>query len=137
MTAPGDRGEPSHHVPVLAAEVVRELLPALDAAPEGILVDCTVGGGGHAEALLAAAPRASLLGLDRDPEALAAAGARLAGFGNRVLLVHRRFADLAAVLTEVGARNVRGVLYDLGVSSAHLDQPARGFSFRSGGPLDM
>jgi 16S rRNA (cytosine1402-N4)-methyltransferase len=110
-------GAPFHHVPVLAAEVVRELAPALTGAPAGTLVDCTLGGGGHAEALLAALPGASLVGLDRDPEAL--------------------FGDLAAVLEEVGASDVRGILYDLGVSSPHLDHPARGFGFRSGGPLDM
>src|SRR5437870_245775 len=137
MTTPGEMGAPFHHVPVLAAEVVRELMPALEAAPGGTLVDCTVGGGGHAETLLAAAPGASLVGLDRDPEALAAAAGRLARFGDRVVLAHRRFGELAAILAEVGAREVRGVLYDLGVSSPHLDQPARGFGFRSGGPLDM
>lgn len=137
MTTPGEMGAPFHHVPVLATEVVRELMPALEAVPEGTLVDCTVGGGGHAEALLAAAPGASLVGLDRDPEALAAAARRLARFGDRVILAHRRFGELAAVLAEVGARDVRGILYDLGVSSPHLDQPARGFGFRSGGPLDM
>jgi len=137
MTTPGEMGAPFHHVPVLAAEVVRELMPALEGAPGGTLVDCTVGGGGHAEALLAAAPGASLVGLDRDPEALAAAAGRLARFGDRVILAHRRFGELAAVLAEVGARDIRGVLYDLGVSSPHLDQPARGFGFRSGGPLDM
>ena len=137
MTTPGEMGAPFHHVPVLAAEVVRELMPALEAAPGGTLVDCTVGGGGHAEALLAAAPGASLVGLDRDPEALAAAAGRLARFGDRVVLAHRRFGELAAVLAEVGASDIRGVLYDLGVSSPHLDQPARGFGFRSGGPLDM
>src|SRR3989440_214592 len=137
MTTPGEMGAPFHHVPVLAAEVVRELMPALEGAPGGTLVDCTVGGGGHAETLLAAAPGASLVGLDRDPEALAAAAGRLARFGDRVILAHRRFGELAAVLAEVGARDIRGVLYDLGVSSPHLDQPARGFGFRSGGPLDM
>src|SRR6267378_887786 len=137
MAASGEEATPFRHVPVLAAEVVRELLPALDAAPEGTLVDCTVGGGGHAEALLAAAPGASLVALDRDPEALAAARRRLARFGDRVILAHRRFGDLAAVLAEVGAGNVRGILYDLCVSSPHLDKAARGFGFRSGGPLDM
>src|SRR5260370_4113161 len=137
MTTPGEMGAPFHHGPVLAAEVVRELMPAVEAAPGGTLVDCPVGGGGHAEALLAAAPGASLVALDRDPEALAAAARRLARFGDRVILAHRRFGELAAVLAEVGARDVRGILYDLGVASPHLDQPARGFGFRSGGPLDM
>src|SRR6266513_2389062 len=137
MTTPGGMGVPFRQVPVLTAEVGRALMPAPEAARGGTLVDCTVGGGGHAEALLAAAPGASLVGLDRDPEALAAAAGRLARFGDRVILAHRRFGELAAVLAEVGARDIRGVLYDLGVSSPHLDRPARGFGFRSGGPLDM
>ncbi|MEA2500571.1 MAG: rRNA (cytosine1402-N4)-methyltransferase, partial [Actinomycetota bacterium] len=130
-------GAPFQHVPVLVAEVVRELSPAFAGSPAGTFVDCTLGGGGHAEALLAALGGATLVGLDRDPEALAAARGRLARFGDRVTLVHRRFGELAAVLEEVGARDVRGILYDLGVSSPHLDRPARGFGFRSGGPLDM
>src|SRR5216683_5401926 len=137
-------GTPFLHVPVLQAEVVRYLVEPLGdprgvvgPAPEGTFIDCTVGGGGHAEALLAAAPGATLVGLDRDPEALAAAGDRLARFGDRAVLVHRRFGELAAAIEEVGAREVRGVLYDLGVSSPHLDQPGRGFGYRSGGPLDM
>lgn len=86
---------------------------------------------------MAAAPGATLVGLDRDPEALAAAAQRLAPFGGRVVLVHRRFGELAEALASVGARDVRAVLYDLGVSSPHLDQPGRGFGYRSGGPLDM
>src|SRR5437588_9858349 len=116
MPISGEGATQFRHDPVLAEEVVRELLPALDAAPEGTLVDCTLGGGGHAEALLAAAPGASLIGLDRDPEALAAARRRLARFGDRVILVHRRFGDLAAVLAEAGPGDVRGILYDRGVS---------------------
>src|SRR5437660_307691 len=101
MTTPGEMGAPFHHVPVLAAEVVRELMPALEAAPGGTLVDCTVGGGGHAEALLAAAPGASLVGLDRDPEALDAAAGRLARFGDRVVLAHRARRTFQALRIEV------------------------------------
>src|SRR5260370_16463115 len=111
MTTPGEMGAPFHHVPVLAAEVVRELMPALEAAPGGTLIDCTVGGGGHAEALLAAAPGASLVGLDRDPEALAAAAGRLARFGDRVILAPRRFGELAAALAAVGPPHLPPILY--------------------------
>ena len=136
------KGAPFEHVPVLAREVVAVLLPSMptsaDAqAPGGVFVDCTVGGGGHAEALLAASPHVALVGMDRDPGALEAAGRRLAPFSGRVVLLHRRFGELAPALEEVGARNVRAVLYDLGVSSPHLDRPDRGFGFRSDGPLDM
>src|SRR5579859_4702094 len=113
-------GSPFLHIPVLAAEVVTMLAGPQRDTP-GIFVDCTVGGGGHAEALLAAASAASLLGLDRDPEALAAARRRLERFGSRCQLLHRRFGELAAALAEVGAQNahghVLGILYDLGVSS--------------------
>ena len=106
-------------------------------APErgGLFVDATVGAGGHAEALLDAGPRASLLGLDRDPDALAAAGARLARFGDRVTLRRADFADLDLVLSDSPAP--AGVLADLGVSSMQLDRAERGFSFRRDGPLDM
>src|SRR5438874_1487049 len=140
------KGAPFEHIPVLAREVVTALLPSFvtsaDApaeppAPGGVFVDCTVGGGGHAEALLAASPHVALVGMDRDPDALEAAGRRLAPFSGRVVLLHRRFGELAPALEEVGARNVRAVLYDLGVSSPHLDRPDRGFGFRSDGPLDM
>src|SRR2546425_2014485 len=116
-------GEGFRHVPVLATEVVRALTGPQGAAAQGTFVDCTVGGGGHAEALLAAATAISLVGIDRDPAALAAARRRLERFGGRYRLLHRRFGQLAAVLEEVGARKVRGVLYDLGVSSPHLDDP--------------
>jgi 16S rRNA (cytosine1402-N4)-methyltransferase len=152
-------GETFRHVPVLAAEVVAWLQPPLaggtkpapavperDPAapgsgtgvpPRALLVDCTVGGGGHAEALLGAAPDAALLGLDRDPAALQAAGRRLASFGDRVTLMPRPFDELASALAESGAASAQAVLYDLGVSSAHLDQPGRGFGYRAEGPLDM
>lgn len=114
---------------------VRELL-----APERALRLCdgTVGGGGHSELLLEAAPaEATLLGLDRDPQALAAARQRLARFGARVRLEHARFSELATLLATSGEPPFDAIVLDLGVSSPQLDQGERGFSFRNDGPLDM
>ena len=106
-------------------------------APErgGFFVDATVGAGGHAAALLEAGPGIRLLGLDRDPDALALARQRLAEFGDRVELVRADFAELDAALE--GRPAADGILADLGVSSMQLDEPSRGFSFRREGPLDM
>lgn len=106
-------------------------------APErgGFFVDATVGAGGHAAALLEAGPGVRLLGLDRDPDALALARQRLAEFGDRVELVRADFAELDAALE--GRSAADGILADLGVSSMQLDEPSRGFSFRREGPLDM
>jgi 16S rRNA (cytosine1402-N4)-methyltransferase len=119
------------HFPVLLEETMAALRPERG----GTFVDATVGAGGHAEALLERAPAARLVGLDRDPAALEIARERLAPFGARVRLVHARFSELADVL---GAGVlVDGVLADLGVSSMQLDAPARGFSLRAAGPLDM
>ena len=98
-------------------------------------MDATVGAGGHARALLESGPGIRLLGLDRDPDALALALGRLASFGNRVRLVEANFADLGDVLA--GSPPPDGILADLGVSSMQLEEPARGFSFRREGPLDM
>ena len=117
------------HLPVMVAEVVDVLRPV----PPGIIVDATVGAGGHAEALLEALPRHALLGLDRDDAALALAGERLARFGDRLTLRQANFDELA----QVGAGPVSAVLFDLGVSSMQLDEPERGFSYRGDGPLDM
>jgi len=119
------------HVAVLVGEVVEWLRPR----PGACLVDATVGLGGHAAALLAAAPGARLLGLDRDRAALARAAERLPG--ERVVLRRARFSELAAVLAELGWDGADAVLLDLGVSSLQLDDPARGFSFRVDAPLDM
>ncbi len=108
-------------------------------APErgGWFVDCTLGLGGHAEALLERAPQARLLGIDRDPQALAIAGQRLDRFGERVRFVEAGFDDLASVLEAAALSTVAGVFADLGVSSLQLDTAERGFSFRREGPLDM
>jgi 16S rRNA (cytosine1402-N4)-methyltransferase len=121
------------HVPVLEGLVVGGLRPR----PGARLVDATIGLGGHARALLAAAPDTVLLGLDRDPRALDHARAHLAEFGDRVQLREGSFADLRAHLEAIGWGAADAVLVDLGVSSMQLDDAARGFSFRAAGPLDM
>jgi 16S rRNA (cytosine1402-N4)-methyltransferase len=121
------------HVPVMVGVVVVWLRPR----PGARLVDATVGLGGHAAALLAAAPGAELVGLDHDPAALARAGARLASAGSRVTLRRASYGELRQVLAQIGWDGADGILLDLGVSSLQLDDPARGFSFRADGPLDM
>lgn len=117
------------HLPVMVDRVVELLAPV----PAGTYVDATVGGGGHAAAVLAAAPHLRLVGLDRDADALAAAGSRLAGFGDRARLVHARFDEMADLVDGP----VTAVLFDLGVSSPQFDRPERGFSYRADAPLDM
>jgi 16S rRNA (cytosine1402-N4)-methyltransferase len=121
------------HRPVLVDLVVELFAPV----PAGVVVDATLGGGGHAEALLEAHPHLSLVGLDQDPDAVAAAGARLARFGDRVAVRRTRFDELPDVLAELGHDGASGALFDLGVSSPQLDRPERGFSYRAAGPLDM
>jgi 16S rRNA (cytosine1402-N4)-methyltransferase len=121
------------HRPVLVDLVVELFGPV----PSGVVVDATVGGGGHAEALLDAHPHLSLVGLDQDPDAVAAASARLARFGDRAAVHRARFDSLADVLAERGVEGASGALFDLGVSSPQLDRPERGFSYRAEGPLDM
>ncbi|GAB3692249.1 16S rRNA (cytosine(1402)-N(4))-methyltransferase RsmH [Angustibacter aerolatus] len=124
------------HVPVLRDRVVDLLAPALETAGS-VVVDGTLGMGGHAEALLRRCPEAVLVGIDRDEQALALAGERLAGFGERVRLVHAVFDELAQVLADLGLASVQGVLLDLGVSSLQLDEEQRGFAYRVDAPLDM
>ena len=121
------------HLPVLVAETRESLAPQRG----GLFVDATVGLGGHAEALLEASPGIQLIGLDRDPAALARAAERLARFGSRVRLVPANFHHLEQALAGLGIRGVAGVLADLGVSSLQLETAGRGFSFRRDGPLDM
>ena len=121
------------HVPVMVGVVVEWLRPR----PGARLVDATVGLGGHAAALLAAAPGATLVGLDVDPDALSRAGAHLAPAGSHVVLRRASYAELRTVLAELGWDGADAILLDLGVSSLQLDEPARGFSFRADGPLDM
>ncbi len=125
------------HRPVLVDLVVELFAPV----PPGVVVDATLGGGGHAEALLEAHPHLSILGLDQDPDAIAAATARLARFGDRVTVRRTRFDEIARVVSEVlpglGHDGASGALFDLGVSSPQFDRPERGFSYRGEGPLDM
>jgi 16S rRNA (cytosine1402-N4)-methyltransferase len=117
------------HTPVMLAEVLDALRPSRG----GLYFDGTLGDGGHSEAILEAGAEARVIGVDQDPRALEVAGKRLARFGGRVKLVHANFADAAERLDEPLA----GALLDLGLSSRHLDETERGFSFRPGTPLDM
>jgi 16S rRNA (cytosine1402-N4)-methyltransferase len=121
------------HTPVLRDEVVS----LFASVPDGVVVDATVGGGGHAAALLEAHPGLRLVGLDRDPDALDAARLRLASFGDRVTLIRSPFSVLNQVASDRELGEFSGVLFDLGVSSPQLDRSERGFSYRQDGPLDM
>jgi 16S rRNA (cytosine1402-N4)-methyltransferase len=123
---------PVSHEPVMVAEVVALLAPSRG----GLFVDCTIGLGGHSRALLEAGA-SRVLGLDRDPKALALAREALAAFGDRVELVHADYRELDRVLDERGIERVAGMLADLGVSSMQFDAEGRGFSFRRDEPLDM
>ena len=126
--------EDAGHFPVLLDEVLELLAPERCSR----IVDCTVGLGGHAEAILQAAGRdAVLIGVDLDESNLLKTKERLARFGTRVRLFEANFADLDEVLDEAGVDSVDAILADLGVASVQLDDPARGFSFRADGPLDM
>ena len=129
----GGQGPDTGHRPVL----LRETIEALAAARGGLFVDCTVGLGGHSEAILQASSDTQVLGIDRDEEALEQARKRLAEFGGRIRLVHADFRELTRVLATAKVDSARGILADLGVSSWQLDSPSRGFSFRHQAPLDM
>ena len=118
--------------------MLTETLDALDPQGGRVYVDATLGGGGHAEAILERSePDGRLIGVDRDASALEAAAGRLERGGERVTLVHAPFGELPEVLARCGISRVHGVVADLGVSSPQLDRPERGFSFRASGPLDM
>ncbi len=117
--------------------MVAEVVDVFRPVPEGVIVDATVGAGGHSAALLAARPDLSVIGLDRDTDALTEASVATARFGARVTLVHARFDTLADAVRGLGHERVSGVLFDLGVSSMQLDRPDRGFSYRGDGPIDM
>ena len=118
--------------------MAEEVLHYLEPRRGGIYLDGTLGGGGHARLILeATSPDGILVGLDHDAEALEAAGSSLAEFGDRVMLRHGNFAEMASHLDALGVAMLDGVVLDLGVSSYQLDSPNRGFSFREEGPLDM
>jgi len=118
--------------------MVAEVMQYLITDPKGVYVDATVGGGGHAIAILEKITQQGvLIGIDRDREAIDAAGQVLADFGNRVKLVQGSFSAIAEILHQEKVVTIQGVLFDLGVSSRQLDIPERGFSFSQDGPLDM
>lgn len=125
--------EPFEHDPVMRDEIVA----VFGEVPAGVVLDATLGGGGHSEALLASRDDLSVLGLDRDPDALDAAAIRLERFGDRVMTAHCRFDDLDAAMATNDVAELSGALFDLGVSSPQLDRAERGFSYRNDGPLDM
>ena len=123
-----------HHVSVLRQETIDNLITD----PDGIYVDCTLGGGGHSRALAGRlSAKATLIGLDQDKDAISAATERLKDTACRRILVQRNFRYLPDVLDELGIEKVDGVMFDLGVSSYQLDTPERGFSYMQDGPLDM
>ena len=122
-----------HHVSVL----LDECIDGLNIRPDGIYVDGTLGGAGHSSQIAARLTTGRLIGIDRDPVALKAAGERLASFGDRVTLVHSNFCEIANVLENLGIDGVDGILLDLGVSSPQLDDGSRGFSYMVDAPLDM
>ncbi|RMB87220.1 16S rRNA (cytosine(1402)-N(4))-methyltransferase RsmH [Streptomyces shenzhenensis] len=126
----------SRHVPVMLQRCLDLLAPALE-RPGSVVVDCTLGLGGHSEALLARFPEARLVALDRDKEALRLSTQRLAPFGERATLVHAVYDELPDVLARLGIARVQGVLFDLGVSSMQLDEAERGFAYAQDAPLDM
>ena len=123
-----------YHVPIMVSEVLELLAPERG----GIFVDGTLGGGGHAEAVLRALPGSGrLFGIDRDDDALNEAGAKLARFGDRFCAIKGNFFDMKALLAARGVTAVDGILLDLGVSSHQLDDAERGFSYKAEAPLDM
>ncbi|AWK08092.1 16S rRNA (cytosine(1402)-N(4))-methyltransferase RsmH [Streptomyces spongiicola] len=133
------------HVPVMLQRCLDLLAPALErpdgtgaaGGPGPVVVDCTLGLGGHSEALLTRFPAARLVALDRDGEALRLSAERLAPFGDRATLVHAVYDELPDVLGRLGIPAVQGVLFDLGVSSMQLDEAGRGFAYAQDAPLDM
>ncbi|MFT3662028.1 MAG: 16S rRNA (cytosine(1402)-N(4))-methyltransferase RsmH [Gordonia sp. (in: high G+C Gram-positive bacteria)] len=144
---PGSPSEPESrsgehgHIPVMADRMYELLAPALTRhAPDGsgaVLIDGTLGAGGHTELFLTRLPGLTVHGIDRDENALAVAGARLASFGDRAVLHHARYDQIADVAVDAGLTAVDGVLLDLGVSSMQLDQAERGFAYAIDAPLDM
>ncbi|MBO5078804.1 MAG: 16S rRNA (cytosine(1402)-N(4))-methyltransferase RsmH [Oscillospiraceae bacterium] len=122
-----------HHISVL----LQECLDGLDIKPNGIYVDGTLGGAGHSSRIAERLTTGRLIGIDRDPVALQAAGERLKPYGDRVTLVHSNFSEMAQVLKDLNITGVDGILLDLGVSSPQLDDGQRGFSYMLDAPLDM
>ena len=142
MTLPAKGSSSSIELASLAASfkhepvMLQEILEAFKPIENGLFIDATVGGAGHAQALLAQAPERELIGIDRDISAVEVAASRLKGFGGRVQLQHARFDEIGKIIDDDG-RSLSGAIFDLGVSSHQLDTPERGFSHRFTSPLDM
>lgn len=131
-----ERDAASRHTPVMLERCVDLLAPAL-AAPGSVAIDGTLGMGGHTEAILERCPEARVVGIDRDPQAIALASARLARFGDRFVAHHAEYDDIEGALAAAGADRAHGILLDLGVSSLQIDDAERGFSYAQDAPLDM
>ena len=133
-SVPSMSGTAEFHTPVMGPETALRVVND----PNGVYVDGTVGGGGHAEHLLERmGPHGRLIGLDRDPEAVQAAAGRLRRFSNRLVIVETSFRELPGVLEKLKVKRISGALFDLGVSSHQIDAASRGFSYKKNGPLDM
>ena len=136
MGEPTDVGAAGRHTPVLLQRCLDLLAPALS-GPGAVMVDATLGMGGHTEGVLRAFEGVRVVGIDRDPQALALATERLAPFGDRFVGVHAVYDEIADVVADLGLPSVQGVLMDLGVSSLQLDETERGFAYAQDAPLDM
>ncbi|GAB3539877.1 16S rRNA (cytosine(1402)-N(4))-methyltransferase RsmH [Arthrobacter tecti] len=133
-----ERPTEDRHIPVLRNRCLALLAPAIETAGDGaVVVDATLGMGGHSEALLERFPKLHLVGIDRDRQALQLAGERLSAYENRLDLVHAVYDEIPPVLEDLGIPQVHGVLFDLGVSSLQLDERERGFAYSFDAPLDM
>ncbi|WP_026535300.1 16S rRNA (cytosine(1402)-N(4))-methyltransferase RsmH, partial [Arthrobacter sp. H14] len=133
-----ERPTEERHIPVLRDRCINLLAPAIDSASNRpVVVDATLGMGGHSEALLSRFPGVHLVGIDRDQQALALAGERLTRFAVRTDLVHAVYDELPDVLHDLGIDSIHGILFDLGVSSLQLDEHERGFAYSYDAPLDM
>jgi 16S rRNA (cytosine1402-N4)-methyltransferase len=137
LTTSSSKDADFSHVTVLRDAVTQAVVQAATGRSDALVVDCTLGGGGHSEAILAALPNAQVIGLDRDPAAIRAATQRLAGFGERFRAVHAPFGQIHQSLKQLQVFDVTAIIADLGVSSHQFDTPERGFSIRHDGPLDM
>lgn len=134
--ASDERDASELHVPVLLERCLQLLAPALD-KPGAVAVDATLGMGGHTEAMLEAHPGLTVIGLDRDTEALGLAGRRLERFGDRIVRVHAVYDEIGQAVRDAGYDRIDGLLFDLGVSSLQLDEADRGFAYAQDAPLDM
>ncbi len=129
-----ERPQPDYHIPVL----LNEVLEYLDVSPDGVYIDGTLGGGGHAEAILQKlSVNGKLIGLDQDEEAIQFAGERLKGFGNQFVSIQENFSNIDIALQNLGIEQIDGMVLDLGVSSHQIDDVSRGFSYAAKGPLSM